>query len=189
MEYKVPFVGNPSVGKTSIISRYASNVFNEETLPTVGACNFNFTINLNDEEVVMNVWDTAGQERFRSLVPLYTRGSSLIVITFDISEIETFKAVDDWYQKLRDEFGMKCPIFLVANKMDLDPKVPINEIKSWAQAHQCQAFFTSAMTNRGIEELFTTIAQTVSSPIISENMVSSTTLDPKDKKKEKSGCC
>lgn len=188
MEYKVPFVGNPSVGKTSIIARYAQNKFSEETLPTVGASNFNFSVQVDGKEVIMNIWDTAGQERFRSLVPLYTRGANLVVIVFDISDADSFASLDDWYQKLRGDFCLKCPIFLCANKIDLEPIVEIKNVKAWAQDHQVQCFFTSAAANREVSELFLTIAQTVCTQE-QQNFDTKPNKLNEAKKDEKSGCC
>ena len=162
MDYKIPFVGDPSVGKTSIINMYSENKFNKEPNPTVGASNFHFTVLCNDKEVNLNVWDTAGQERFRSLIPLYTRGSALVVMVFDMSDPTTFRNIDDWYDKLRHEFSLTCPIVLVGNKTDLDSAVSIQDVKSWAQTNNVTLFFTSVVNNIGIDDLFWNIAEIVS---------------------------
>jgi len=160
-EYKIPFVGDASVGKTSIITRFSHNRFNDSTLPTVGGSNFHVTVDSGGSSVVLNIWDTAGQEKFRSLVPLYTRGADLVVIVFDIAEPESFKGVEEWFNKIRGEYMLKCPVFVVANKIDLEAMLSINEIKKWCSDHDTTVFFTSAATGRDIDTLFDGIAQEV----------------------------
>ena len=193
MEYKIPFVGDPSVGKTSIIQRYSQNKFNDDIAPTVGASNFHFDVTYNEKNVVMNIWDTAGQERFRSLIPLYTRGAALVVMVFDINDPTTYANIDVWYSKLRHEFLLKCPIVLVANKMDLEQLVQISDIKTWAQKNEVPLFFTSALTDQGINDLFQSIAEIVSRPqepqeVEAPKPISLTEASEQDNHQKKS-CC
>ena len=43
------------------------------------------TIKLSSgEEVHLDIWDTAGQEKFKSIVPMYYKGSKGIMIIFDV---------------------------------------------------------------------------------------------------------
>ena len=162
-EFKISFVGDTGVGKTSIITRYSHNKFLLDSPPTVGASNFHFSVSVGDTEIVLNVWDTAGQERFRSLVPLYTRDAKIIVIVFDIGEMQTFDSLDEWYSKLKIDLGLSCEFFLVANKIDLEQVVPVMEVKNWAHSKGItHIHFTSAAENRGIDELFLTMAETLS---------------------------
>ena len=190
MEYKIPFVGDPSVGKTSIICRYSQDKFSDDIQPTVGASNFHFTVEHENADITMNIWDTAGQERFRSLVPLYTRGAALVVMVFDITDSNTFIGIDTWYKKLREEFLLKCPIVLVANKMDLDQMVSISETKSWGQKHDVPCFFTSAATGQGITQLFDGIAEIVSQQSrLEEVNQGSTPMDLENNKNQKRKLC
>lgn len=183
-EYKIPFVGNSSVGKTSIISRFSQSKYSDQTTPTIGASNFHFTVNLESRNVILNVWDTAGQERFRSLVPLYTRGAHLIVMVCDISEPESFAEINSWYNKLRVDLEVKCPIVLVANKMDLEPIVAVSDVKKWGADHDVECFFTSAAQNQNISTLFESIALVVSAekPVDMEHV-------NVDTEKNKKKCC
>lgn len=45
---------------------------------------------LEDRTVRLQLWDTAGQERFRSLIPSYIRDSSVAVVVYDISSMESY---------------------------------------------------------------------------------------------------
>jgi small GTP-binding protein len=160
-QFKVPLVGDTSVGKTSIVGRYTSASFAGNTSPTVGVSTANLSLTVRNEKVELSVWDTAGQEKFRSLVPLYTRQAALIVLVFDISSRASFDGAEAWLDKVRNEMGVRCPIFLCANKIDLAPIVSREIITEWGKDHECQVFFTSAVTGDGVSELFQEIANTL----------------------------
>jgi small GTP-binding protein len=157
-QFKVPFVGDANVGKTNIVSRYTTENFLPNSRPTVGVSTTSITFDLATEKVELSVWDTAGQERFRSLVPLYTRHAALMVIVFDMSSAHSFQSVSAWMDKLRSEMGVKCPIFVCGNKVDLPPEVTRDSVMEWAAKNDCNAFFTSAVTGSGVTELFQAIA-------------------------------
>ena len=162
--HKISFIGDTSVGKTSIITRFCTSEFDNHTLPTIGVSNHQISIPVGEQKVYLNIWDTAGQERFRSLVPIYLRDAICVVLVFDISQQQSYDGLDTWYDKVRDDIGHKIPIVVAANKCDLDKAVSIQECKAWCEQKGCQVYFTSASTGENINELFNGIAGIVSSP-------------------------
>lgn len=153
-QYKVPFVGDSSVGKTSIVSRYHEKKFDENNPSTVGISNVQIEVKVKNQKADITVWDTAGQEKFLSLVPLYTRHSDCLIIVFDMSNKETFEGVEAWYQRARDDLGLKCPIIVCGNKIDLPSVIDQSEVESWATNHNCKVCFTSAKDGTGVDALF-----------------------------------
>ena len=86
MKQKVVFLGDSSVGKTSIIARYMSGNFNAGYEATIGTDFSTKTVPTSKgKSVQLQIWDTAGQERYRSLIPSYIRDSAAAVIVYDIS--------------------------------------------------------------------------------------------------------
>lgn len=59
-------LGDSSVGKSSLVKRYAEGLFQDSTNQTVGV---DFYVHFLEVErgvrVKLQFWDTAGQERFR----------------------------------------------------------------------------------------------------------------------------
>ena len=191
-DFKISFVGDASVGKTSIISRYSQNKFMLDQPPTIGASNYHFTVPVDDLDIVMNVWDTAGQERFRSLVPLYTRDAKIVVLVFDIGESSTFDSLEEWYEKLKSDVTLKAEIFLVANKIDLEYAIQMKDIKDWAHSKNINhVFFTSAAENREIDNLFKAMAEYLADlsnkHVDMDQPVQAISLTPE--KEQKKGCC
>ena len=87
---KIIFTGDSGVGKTSIINSIMGQKFSPEYEPSIGVDFFSKTIRYKGRLIKLQIWDSAGQEKFRSLIPNYIRGSSLIFLVFDISRKDSF---------------------------------------------------------------------------------------------------
>ncbi|CAM41428.1 small GTP binding protein rab6-like protein, partial [Leishmania braziliensis MHOM/BR/75/M2904] len=91
LKHKLVLLGDQSVGKTSILTRFMYDTFDQQYQPTIGIDFFSKTIHLEDDrDVRLHLWDTAGQERFHSLIPSYIRNSSATVVVYDITSRSTF---------------------------------------------------------------------------------------------------
>lgn len=59
-EFKFVLVGDSSVGKSSILTRFVDDKFHEDLLATIGV-DFKFRrIKINGEDIKIQIWDTAG---------------------------------------------------------------------------------------------------------------------------------
>ena len=70
----------------------------------------------------MYVWDTAGQERFRHIAKIYYKDVHGVVLTFDLSDEESFKNIEFWLSDLNKHAPEKIVKILVGNKLDLADK-------------------------------------------------------------------
>ncbi|MED6167729.1 Ras- protein RABH1b [Stylosanthes scabra] len=98
-KYKLVFLGDQSVGKTSIITRFMYDKFDNTYQATIGIDFLSKTMYLEDRTVRLQLWDTAGQERFRSLIPSYIRDSSVAVIVYDVASRQTFLNTAKWIEE------------------------------------------------------------------------------------------
>eukprot|EP01036_Dinobryon_divergens_P024836 gene24836-33320_t len=121
-KYKLVFLGDQGVGKTSIITRFMYDSFDKNYQATIGIDFLSKTMYLEDRTVRLQLWDTAGQERFRSLIPSYIRDSSVAVVVFDITNRASFLNTSKWIEDVRNERGNDVIIILVGNKTDLSDK-------------------------------------------------------------------
>lgn len=159
-KFKVVFLGEQSVGKTSLITRFMYDSFDTTYQATIGIDFLSKTMYLEDRTVRLQLWDTAGQERFRSLIPSYIRDSTVAVVVYDITNASSFQQVNKWIDDVRTERGHDVIIMLVGNKTDLADKrqVPIDEGEKKSQDLNVMFIETSAKAGYNVKQLFKRIA-------------------------------
>ena len=94
--YKLLLLGDSNTGKTSVLNVYKTNTFYDNEINTIGVEFIVKNIYINEEEIKLQIWDTAGQERFRSITLSYYRGSSGVIILFDITNRQSFINIQKW---------------------------------------------------------------------------------------------
>mmetsp|Transcript_14923 Transcript_14923/g.41932 ORF Transcript_14923/g.41932 Transcript_14923/m.41932 type:complete len:212 (-) Transcript_14923:295-930(-) len=159
-KYKLVFLGDQSVGKTSIITRFMYDKFDNTYQATIGIDFLSKTMYLEDRTVRLQLWDTAGQERFRSLIPSYIRDSSVAVVVYDVSNRQSFLNTARWIEEVRAERGSDVIVVLVGNKTDLVDKRQVSIEEGDAKAREFNVMFieTSAKAGFNIKALFRKIA-------------------------------
>ena len=101
-EIKICLLGDVSVGKTSIASRFCKNSFNENYINTIGGAYQQQNIVLNNgAKIKLHIWDTSGQDRFRSMTNLYYRDAQVAILTYDITNEQSFSSIDFWIKELK----------------------------------------------------------------------------------------
>lgn len=159
-KYKLVFLGDQGVGKTSIITRFMYDSFDKNYQATIGIDFLSKTMYLEDRTVRLQLWDTAGQERFRSLIPSYIRDSSVAVVVYDITNRASFLNTSKWIEDVRNERGNDVIIILVGNKTDLSEKrqVSVEEGEDRASKEGIMFIETSAKAGFNIKALFRKLA-------------------------------
>ncbi|KAG0371171.1 hypothetical protein BGZ54_009530 [Gamsiella multidivaricata] len=160
-KFKLVFLGEQSVGKTSLITRFMYDTFDNTYQATIGIDFLSKTMYLEDRTVRLQLWDTAGQERFRSLIPSYIRDSSVAVVVYDITNRNSFMNTAKWIDDVRAERGTDVIIVLVGNKTDLNEKRQVTAEEGEKKAKEFNIMFieTSAKAGHNVKTLFRKIAQ------------------------------
>ncbi|CAM9105213.1 unnamed protein product [Heterosigma akashiwo] len=148
-KYKLVFLGDQSVGKTSIITRFMYDNFDKNYQATIGIDFLSKTMYLEDRTVRLQLWDTAGQERFRSLIPSYIRDSSVAVIVYDITNRASFLNTSKWIEDVRSERGNDVVIMLVGNKTDLADRRQVSAEEGGDRAQAEGVIFAEASAKSG----------------------------------------
>ncbi|KAL6008281.1 Ras-related protein RABH1b [Asimina triloba] len=149
-KYKLVFLGDQSVGKTSIITRFMYDKF-DNTYQVI-----------HDPDLSVSLFfrafllDTAGQERFRSLIPSYIRDSSVAVIVYDVAICvlpapgrQSFQNTVKWVEEVRTERGSDVIIVLVGNKTDLADKRQVSIEEGEAKAQELGVMFIETSAKAG----------------------------------------
>mmetsp|Transcript_72032 Transcript_72032/g.188768 ORF Transcript_72032/g.188768 Transcript_72032/m.188768 type:complete len:212 (+) Transcript_72032:100-735(+) len=160
-KYKLVFLGEQAVGKTSVITRFMYDTFDNNYQATIGIDFLSKTMYLEDRTVRLQLWDTAGQERFRSLIPSYIRDSSGAIVVYDITNRASFLNTSKWIEDVRSERGSDVVIVLVGNKTDLADRRQVSTEEGEEKAKENGVMFieTSAKMGYNIKALFRQLAQ------------------------------
>ncbi|KAG1973442.1 ras-related protein Rab-3A [Pimephales promelas] len=118
--FKLLIIGNSSVGKTSFLFRYADDTFTSAFVSTVGIDFKVKTIYKSDKRIKLQIWDTAGQERYRTITTAYYRGAMGFILMYDITNEESFAAVQDWATQIKTYSWDNAQVILAGNKSDMD---------------------------------------------------------------------
>ncbi|XP_017734570.1 PREDICTED: ras-related protein Rab-35 [Rhinopithecus bieti] len=151
-----------SVGKSSLLLRFADNTFSGSYITTIGVDFKIRTVEINGEKVKLQIWDTAGQERFRTITSTYYRGTHGVIVVYDVTSAESFVNVKRWLHEINQNCDDVCRI-LVGNKND-DPERKVVETEDaykFAGQMGIQLFETSAKENVNVEEMFNCITELV----------------------------
>ncbi len=170
-------------------------------MPTIGV---DFKIRNNEVDgktIKLQIWDTAGQERFKTITSSYYKGAHGIIVTYDITDRESFSAIQNWMQEVEKHASDNISRILVGNKCDLDSQraVSFEEGQELAD-HYCVRFLeTSAKDSKNVEQAFTLMTREIKNRVAvttkpkgeaSKTSNNNTKLDSGKKiEQKKSGCC
>lgn len=175
-KYKLVFLGDQNVGKTTLISQFVYRHVDKNYEPTIGIDFLTKKIDVDDSEVKLQLWDTAGQEKFHSIISSYARDSFLAVILFDIENESTFLKIDKWINDLIriHDTEKKIKILLVGNKTDLADEEQIRKMSQKAEIkakyHEGIYVPASAVSYEGIRLVIDTIIELVRADLAMEDV-------------------
>jgi len=161
---KIIVAGAKDVGKTSLIHRFVNDVFQTDTVGTIGVDFMTKRLTLDNQEIRLTLWDFAGEKRFRSMFPSYCSGASAAIILFDITNRSSFEDLIDWMELITSSTTGKLLKILIGSKHDLaDQAVMSNEeLAHFRKQYQIDHFmYCSAKTGENVASLFTIVTQKI----------------------------
>lgn len=116
---------------------------------------------LGDLAVKLQIWDTAGQERFHTITSSYYHNAHGIVVVYDVSNRESFDAVNHWFSEVDRLAASEVCKLLIGNKSDLTEQRAVSESEGRALAASLGIPFleTSAKNSQNVEAMFISIAK------------------------------
>ena len=153
---KVVLVGDTSVGKTNIMTKYISNEFNSNSKATVGVELGTKNFIIDGKSIKAQIWDTAGQERYRSITSAYYKGAKGAFIVYDITRKNSFDSIDKWVNDLTAAADKKITILVIGNKCDLEDQRQVTKEQGEQKAASLQVAFleTSALSGENLGKAF-----------------------------------
>ena len=153
-------IGDSGVGKSCLLLRFADDTYTESYISTIGVDFKIRTVDLDSKVMKLQIWDTAGQERVRTITSSYYRGAHGIIVTFDVTDQESFNNVKQWLSEIDRYANENVNKLLVGNKSDLEEKRVVDKATAQAFADEIGIPYieTSAKNATNVEEAFMTMA-------------------------------
>jgi len=158
---KICMLGDPAVGKTSLIARFVYSIFDDKYLETIGAkvtkrvmalthvpTNQNFRLKLM-------IWDIAGRRTLEHVRSSYHREAEGGLLVCDVTRKTTIENMDNWLHSFYSVTGT-VPVVFIANKVDLknDTEFGEPEVAALAKKYNATYILTSAKTGENVEAAF-----------------------------------
>ena len=119
-DLKVLFVGEPKVGKTSIIYKLITGDVPEEWRLIAGFSEIpQYDLTLNSLTYNLRIYDSWGYEEYDRLRALLYADTDVFVVCFDISDRQSFESLSTRFIPELNSLMPNTPILLVGNKADL----------------------------------------------------------------------
>ena len=154
--FKFLVIGAAGTGKSCLLHQFIESQYKEDSSHTIGVEFGSKIVPVGGRTVKLQIWDTAGQERFRSVTRSYYRGAAGALLTYDITNRESFNCLTNWLTDARTLASPQIVILMVGNKKDLEDEreVTFLEASRFAQENGLMFLETSAKTGQCVEEAF-----------------------------------
>ncbi|XP_055345345.1 cell division control protein 42 homolog [Paramacrobiotus metropolitanus] len=170
---KLVFVGDGSVGKTSLLVSYTTNGYPTEYIPTAFD-KYSVSVNVDNQPIRVQLFDTAGQDDFDSLRPLCYPDTDVFLLCFSIVNPTSFRNIrSKWLPEIQRYWGpaRSSPLILVGTQCDLRNDVsvllelarynehPVTDAEARDLAHSISAdcyIESSALTQWNLKKVFDT---------------------------------
>ena len=163
--FKVCLFGDGGVGKTTLISRFLTDVFKGGSEITIGVDFHIKKLEIQEKRITLQIWDFAGEERFRFLLPSYVLGASGGIFMFDITRYSSLRNFQDWLNIVRQGYKgplEHIPILMVGSKLDLEYKRAVSRDEAFELAKKNNLFGyieCSSKDGQNVQEVFLEIAR------------------------------
>ena len=168
MVKKVCLLGNPGVGKTSLVRRFVTDQFDDKYLSTIGA---KVTKKARIVEVpgspmrinlILMIWDVAGNQDYPQFYDMYLKGMEGVLSVADLSRPATFEGLKASIGHI-DKHAPGAPVVFLLNKSDLmDPTmVELGNLMTMAEEKGIPILATSAKTGLNVENAFERLSEMI----------------------------
>jgi len=166
--FRIVIVGDPAVGKTSLLERFVDNVFSSEQISTNSASVKTRVVYCGKKSVQLNFVDTCGQELFRTISRSIYHNADAVIVVYDQGNEKSFNNVQFWLREV-DHYSNNpnCQKVIAGNKIDQEAKMVVSPEtgKNFATSAGYHFFDTSAREDTNVDALFSFAVQAIGAKI------------------------
>ena len=147
--FKVLFLGDSGVGKSSLVIRGIKQQFDSFYKPTVGFDLLNYIVKINDKVMKLQLWDTCGQEEFSMCNQSLFKNATLAIMVYSIANKNSFDNIKKWVSRVKNLSKEDAIFFLVGNKNDLCSQRQVNFTEGKKYGNDKFEFFVETSSKNG----------------------------------------
>ena len=156
---KVVMLGSFAVGKTSLVQQFVNSIFSEKYQTTIGVKIDQKNVNLNGQEVNLLLWDIHGNDDYQKVKPAYLMGASGCFVVIDGTRKASLNVANELIETVNSTVPNAVVLILI-NKSDLKDEWEIDTFDiDNLKSRGFQIIETSAKTNTGVDDAFTTLTK------------------------------
>ena len=189
---KMIIVGSVNVGKTSLVTRYATGSFQEVTKSTSNASFITKTKIIDGIKYEIKLWDTAGQEKYRSLTKIFIKDAKIAILVYAIDDKNSFDDLKIWLDIIQETNSNNLILGVAANKADLYKSALVTDDQGKKYAQQINAVWrstSSLLDDCGIDELVDILFNQYLNSDLKREFSTQGTIILDNKSEDKSGGC
>lgn len=170
---KILLIGDPGVGKTSLVRKFVYDIFDDKYLSTFGTKVTHKQMKIsnpnNDSNIDLSlaIWDIMGQDEFQMFHQTAFKGSKGAFLICDLTRRDTLESLLNWITRLY-KVTNEIPVVLIGNKCDLSNKIQfqIKDINDILSSFNFPVFLASAKTGKNVESSFHTLGRNILSKFL-----------------------
>ncbi|XP_023012127.2 ras-related protein Rab-28 [Leptinotarsa decemlineata] len=157
-QFKVVFLGDGNVGKTSLIRRFCYDEFSRHYSQTVGVDFYMKRLTLSKgKEVSIRIFDLGGIQVTGQMLKNYLFNANMIVLVYDITSSSSFDNLVSWLNIVKNAIDYPTEVVVYGNKNDSEHKrtVGLDRTKRFVAETQLVHFLVSAKTGENVSSCLT----------------------------------
>lgn len=158
LQKKICLLGAFSVGKTSLIQRFVSSLFDDKYLTTVGVKIDKKILSCDDKELVLMIWDLAGEDDYNTVKMNHLRGAAGYILVVDGTRPKSLEVALAVHERAQETLG-DVPVIVALNKADLADSWTLDSDGLADLEKNFTVFRTSAKLGDNVESLFAELAR------------------------------
>ncbi|PVU90257.1 hypothetical protein BB560_006224 [Smittium megazygosporum] len=167
---KIGMLGDPQIGKTTLMVKYVEGKFEPEYIQTLGVNFMEKTIILKDYKVTFTIWDLGGEQEFVNMLPIVCDDATAILFMYDLTKRSSLNSVRSWYKQakgLNEKIipvlvGTKYDLFVTSSNISLEDQIIITQYsRALAKAMGASLVFCSSMHSINVNNIFKIIISKV----------------------------
>ncbi|MFX0005590.1 MAG: Rab family GTPase [Promethearchaeota archaeon] len=165
LKYKICIAGSKGVGKSSLITRYVDDTFNEKSMKTIGVAFKRKEIKIKENlSIELNIWDFGGEQKYRILFPAYVNGAAAALLLYDTTDKSSLDDIKNWVQII-DDNSKEIIKITIGTKIDLKEQREISKAEAINISKKFNCYGdpigTSSKTGENVNKAFQNVVEAI----------------------------